>query len=172
MQHKTEPVNMWFDSRVVMRKSPIHGIGVFAAEPIFEGEQLMRVTGGIVYTTEDWKTGKVQLEASMYNESQLDDNLFLAVPKSIFYYVNHSCDPNYWGDHIARRDIQPGEEITTDFALFQAYHAYVLEPCLCGSPLCRGQMTGNDWKLPELQERYKGQFTPYIEELIAQMNNA
>ncbi len=162
---------MWFDGRLVMRQSPIHGTGVFAMELIHAGEQLMQISGGIVYTQEDWKSGRVQLDGTKYNESQLDDDLFLAVPKSIFYYTNHSCDPNMWGDHIARRDIQPGEELTTDFALFQVFPAYRLEPCLCGSPLCRGKMTGNDWKLPELQRRYQGQFTPYIERLIEQMNN-
>ena len=76
-----------------------------------------------------------------------------------------------WGDHIARRDIEAGEEITTDFALFQSFPSYLLEPCLCGSARCRGQVTGDDWKLPELQSLYRGQFTPYIERLIQQMDN-
>ncbi len=172
MEYKTEPVSMWFDARIVLRKSPIHGIGVFATDFIREGEQLMRISGGIVYTTDDWKSGRVQLEASLYNESQLEDDLFLAVPKSIFYYTNHSCDPNMWGDHLARRDIQAGEELTTDFATFQPYSPYSLDPCLCGSSICRGKMTGDDWKLPELQERYKGYFTPYIERLIEEMGQS
>lgn len=107
----------------------------------------------------------------MYNESKLDDDLYVAVPKSTFYYVNHSCDPNMWGDHIARRDIETGEEITTDFALFSAFPNYLLEPCSCGSKHCRGRVTGDDWKMPELQGLYRGQFTPYIERLIQQMDN-
>lgn len=171
MQRKTEPVTMWFDARIVMRQSPIHGTGVFATDTIYEGEQLMRISGGVVYTLDDWKSGRVQLEGSMYNESKLDDDLYVAVPKSTFYYVNHSCDPNMWGYHIARRDIEAGEEITTDFALFQSFPSYLLEPCLCGSKHCRGQVTGDDWKLPELQSLYRGQFTPYIERLVQQMDN-
>jgi hypothetical protein len=172
MQRKTEPVTMWFDARIVMRQSPIQGTGVFATDLIYAGEQLMRISGGVVYTLDDWQSGRVQLDGTKYNEEKIDDDLFVAVPKSIFYYVNHGCDPNFWGDHIARRDIYPGEEITADYALFQSFPSYRLEPCLCGSPLCRGKVTGDDWKLPELQERYQGQFTPYIERLIQQMGGA
>ncbi len=172
MQRKTESVTMWFDARIVMRQSPIHGTGVFVTDVIHAGEQLMRISGGVVYTLEDWRSGKVQLDGTKYNEEKLDDDLFVAVPKATFYYVNHSCDPNMWGDHIARRDIYPGEEITTDFALFQSFPSYLLEPCLCGSSLCRGRITGNDWKLPELQHRYQERFTPYIQRLIQQTGNA
>jgi hypothetical protein len=70
----------------------------------------------------------------------------------------------------AWRDIQAGEEITTDYALCIAAPQYRLEPCRCGSPLCRGCVTGNDWKLPDLQHRYRGCFTHYIERLIQQLH--
>lgn len=33
---------------------------------------------------------------------------------------------------------------------------YVLAPCRCGTDLCRGQVTGQDWRRPELRERYRG----------------
>jgi hypothetical protein len=32
----------------------------------------------------------------------------------------------------------------------------------CGSPLCRRLITGADWRLPTLQERYCGHFSPFI----------
>jgi hypothetical protein len=156
---------MWFDRRLVMRKSPVHGIGTFATHPIRAGETLFWVSGGIVYTTEDWRTGRVQLEGEMYNEAQIGDDLFVATPKSLYYYVNHSCDPNML-NHVAWRDIQAGEEITTDYAYGEASPSYRLEPCLCGSSLCRDRVTGDDWKIPELQRRYRGYFTPHIERMI------
>src|SRR5262249_32605993 len=74
MEYQTEPVTMWFDRRIVMRSSPIHGIGVFATHPIRAGERLIWVSGGIVYTTEDWRTGKVQLEPEQYNEAQIGED--------------------------------------------------------------------------------------------------
>ena len=81
------------------------------------------------------------------------------------YYVNHPCDPNMLND-VAWRDIEAGEEITTDYASSEASPNYHLEPCMCGSSLCRGRITGNDWKQPEVQQRYRGSFTPHIEGLI------
>jgi SET domain-containing protein len=167
MDYQTEPVTMWFDRRLAMRRSPLHGTGTFATGPIREGERLMWVTGGIVYSTEDWRTGRVQLDGEQYNEYQLDDDLFLATPKSLFYYVNHSCDPSMLND-VAFRDIAAGEEITTDYAYCEASPNYLLEGCRCGSPRCRGRVTGNDWQLPDLQARYRGYFSPHIERLIQQ----
>jgi uncharacterized protein len=165
VERRTEPVSMWFDARLAMRHSPVHGTGTFATDLIRAGEELMRVSGGIVYTTEDWKTGRVVLDGSKYNEEKIGDDLFVAVPVATFYYLNHSCDPNMWL-FTARRDIQPGEELTIDYALCESSPHYRLEPCLCGSSLCRGRLTGNDWQLPELQSRYAGHFSPYVERLI------
>jgi len=169
MEYQTDHVTMWFDRRLVVRSSPIQGHGTFATHPIRAGERLMWVTGGVIYTTDDWRSGRVQLAPEQYNETQIDDDLFVATPKSLYYYVNHSCDPNML-DHAAFRDIEAGEEITSDYALQQPYPAYLLEPCTCGSSNCRGRVTGNDWKLPGLQERYRGFFTPHIERLIREMN--
>ncbi len=169
MEYRTEPVTMWFDWRLVMRPSPIHGIGTFATHAIRAGERLIWVSGGIVYTSEDWRTGRVQLAPEQYNEGQIGDDLFIATPKSLGYYVNHSCDPNML-DFTAWRDIAAGEEITTDFAYCTAAPNYCLEPCNCGSSVCRGRVTGNDWKLPVLQQRYRGYFTPHIERLIQALN--
>jgi hypothetical protein len=165
MTHQTKAVTMWFDRRLVMRASRIHGTGTFATHHIRAGERLIWVAGGIVYTSEDWRMGRVQLDLQQYNEGQIDDDLFIATPKSLYYYVNHSCDPNML-NNIAWRDIEAGEEITTDFAYCEASPDYCLVPCNCGSALCRGHVTGNDWKLPTLQQRYRGYFTPHIERLI------
>ncbi|MBC8078060.1 MAG: hypothetical protein H7Y32_18430 [Chloroflexales bacterium] len=165
MDYQSEPVTMWFDRRVVMRRSPIHGTGVFATHPIRAGERLMWVAGGIVYSSEDWRSGRVQLDGEQYNESQLADDLFVATPKSLYYYVNHACDPAML-NFVAFRDIAAGEEITTDYAYCEAGPTYLLEPCRCGSERCRGRVTGNDWQLPDLQQRYRGFFTLHIERLI------
>lgn len=169
MAYQTESVTMWFDRRLVMRSSPIHGIGTFATHAIPAGERLIWVSGGIVYTSEDWRTGRVQLAPEQYNEARIDDDLLIATPISLYYYINHSCDPNML-NNVAWRDIQAGEEIVTDYAYGEASPAYRLEPCRCGSATCRGRVTGNDWKLPGLQQRYRGYFTPHVERLIRGSN--
>lgn len=63
------------------------------------------------------------------------------------------------------------EEIRGDYAIWECEKEYSLEPCSCGSQACRGKVTGNDWMIPELQERYKGHFLPFIFRRIAQLNN-
>jgi hypothetical protein len=37
---------------------------------------------------------------------------------------------------------------------------------MCGSPNCRGLITEEDWKIPELQKKYDGYFSWYLQEKI------
>lgn len=72
-------------------------------------------------------------------------------------YMNHSCDPNtWWGDDntmIARRDIQPGEELTYDYATTEVDVPFEMA-CHCGSDICRGRITNLDHLKPEWQARF------------------
>lgn len=60
-------------------------------------------------------------------------------------YVNHSCDPNTmsagYGFEIALRHIEPGEEITDEYGLFNLKHDI---ECLCGSENCRKVIRSTD----------------------------
>jgi SET domain-containing protein len=140
MSYRTEPVTMWFDGRMVFRKSPIHGIGTFALQDIKAGETLMYVTGGLVYTPAEWDL--VRFDEEMYNEARLSDTLRQITPKVYNYYFNHSCEPNTvdlsrhptWTHYVAVRDIQAEEELTADYYV---YGEGALERCACGSPHCR-----------------------------------
>jgi D-alanine-D-alanine ligase-like ATP-grasp enzyme len=79
--------------------------------------------------------------------------------------INHSCDPNTWLeglDIVARRDIAQGEELTIDYATFCG-PAMAPFACQCGSPDCRGLVTGDDHLLPEIGERYAGRFSDFVE---------
>ena len=44
--------------------------------------------------------------------------------------------------------------------------------CRCGSPLCRGRVTDSDWRIPELQERYDGWFSWYLQRRIVRLRRA
>ena len=35
-------------------------------------------------------------------------------------------------------------------------------PCRCGSPLCRGRISSEDWRKPEVVERYWPYFPPFL----------
>ena len=38
--------------------------------------------------------------------------------------------------------------------------------CKCGSSNCRKRITEEDWKIPELREKYNGYFSQYLQEKI------
>lgn len=88
------------------------------------------------------------------------------------YFMNHSCDPNVWMKDatalVSRRAISPGEELTADYALWEGEDFVSAWECHCGSVLCRHKITGQDWKIQGLQEKYKGHFSPLINKFIAQ----
>ena len=131
---------MRFDRRLVLRESPIHGIGTFATQDIQAGQLLMLVTGGLVVTQEEKQAGLIQLAPNMYNEETLTDNASILTPKLFQYYVNHSCDANAVDlsrngnstQYVALRHIRANEEVTADY-----YNETTLDICNCKSPLCR-----------------------------------
>lgn len=140
MNYQTEPITMWFDRRLVLRTSPIHGIGTFATHDIEAGDLLMLVTGGLIVTVEDRQPDRLQLAPDMYNEEKLAENVSIVTPKLFHYYINHSCDPNAVDvsrranstQYVALRDIHANEEITADY-----YDETTLAVCACKSPRCR-----------------------------------
>lgn len=87
-------------------------------------------------------------------------------------YLNHSCEPNVgFGGNVllvAMRDVAAGEELTTDYALFDDYDGRL--DCGCGTPSCRGVVDGHDWRRPELQTRYRGWFSWYLQRKIDDNN--
>jgi hypothetical protein len=71
---------------------------------------------------------------------------------------------------VARRDIEAGEELTVDYALFEGDESWVADwKCQCASEWCRKEITGKDWRLLELQERYRNHFSPWINRRIEAM---
>jgi uncharacterized protein len=78
-------------------------------------------------------------------------------------------DANLWLQDevtiVARRVIAQAEELTLDYALTTVEPYWQLDqPCHCGTAACRYIVTGNDWQLPDVQQRYQGHFAPFIQE--------
>ena len=138
------------------------GMGAFADVPIFENEILVRWSGRVLD-----KPAFLQIPEEFRSRSvQVDEDRYL-VPFEISSadYFNHSCNPNagLQGPRtlIAMRAIKKGEPICYDYAMSDG-SPYDEFDCRCGSPPCRGKVTGEDWKRPELQTRYEGFFSPYL----------
>ncbi|MGH2562766.1 MAG: SET domain-containing protein [Thermomicrobiales bacterium] len=170
MTDRRSPAKTWIDERVEVRPSPIGGMGTFARAPIAAGEVVFR-WGGVLFTPEEIRAGK----AKPGTVAAIDEGVYLAAPADdegdASDFTNHSCDPNLWMTDavtlVARRDVPADEELTGDYAMWEVDEEYVAAwACRCGSPLCRGRLTGRAWRLPELQERYRGHFSPFINRRI------
>ncbi|HET6350390.1 MAG TPA: SET domain-containing protein [Candidatus Krumholzibacteria bacterium] len=142
------------------------GRGLFARERVRSGEVLL-VWGGDVVSGDMLKW---MSEEKRRLAVQIEEDLYLVTPnEGPADWVNHSCDPNAGlvGQIVlvALRDIRMGEEICFDYATSDG-SPYDEFECGCGSRVCRRHVTGDDWKLPELQRRYAGHFSPYIQRRI------
>lgn len=153
----------YFNSKCEARDHTEGECGVFACDVIHTGE-LVSLWGGRVVS-------KDNLDPSMPRFTQrvlqIDEGLYLltAEDKEPNDCFNHSCDPNlgFTGQIglVAIRDIQTGEELTFDYAMSDG-ESYDEFECYCNSANCRKKVTGNDWKLPELWQRYEGYFSSYL----------
>lgn len=111
------------------------GHGVFALREFAANEEVGSVTGNIV----DGETYSSDYAIDLSDTQSLE-------PDAPFRFLNHCCVPNceliVWEDEgrvddlsvISTRPIQPGDELTIDYA-WPANHAI---PCLCRHPECRG----------------------------------
>ena len=61
-------------------------------------------------------------------------------------------------------DVAAGEELTHDWATTDDLR-YEIE-CHCGRPTCRKVLTGQDWRKPELREKYRGWFAWHVQRKI------
>jgi SET domain-containing protein len=164
----------WYDPRVEIRPSRIQAGGMFASAPIQAGE-VVAIMGGTVMTEDEFHAYIASV--ARYNAMQIGEHLHLVdliqSPDQIAGSINHSCNSNLWLDdevtHTARRAIEAGEELTLDYALTTVEPDWVLDlQCHCGTAVCRHTITGNDWRLPDVQARYRDHFAPFINARICQ----
>lgn len=171
MRHAPEE-QVWLHPDVEIRDSSIAGRGLFAVKEIRVGERVLELGGHLVRTRELMNLLEAADAAGRYVDTiQVDTDTQLVLPDgSAVHFGNHSCDPNLWyGDElalVARRTISPDEEVTVDYATFSVLADFSMA-CCCGSLTCRGQVTGDDWRLDSLQERYGDHWTPAAIALIA-----
>jgi len=168
------PVDCWLHEAVEARPSSIEGRGLFAVQDLLAGTVVARLGGRLV---SDAELERLIVDADSdprrpYVDSiAVEDGTNLLIPPGQpIHFGNHGCDPNLW--HVgpftlaARRDIAAGEELTIDYAT-QTANPRVRLDCCCGSSRCRGTVTGEDWRLGELRERYGEHWVPVVLHKIA-----
>jgi SET domain-containing protein len=140
--------------RTQVRRSGVHGKGVYAIQPIAAGEVVLEYKGEII-------TWEEALDRHPHDPEQpnhtfyfhLDDGHVIdgKYQGNSAKWINHCCEPNLEAEQEgfrvflrALRDIAPGEELFFDYGLVideritpKLKKEYA---CWCGTPSCRGTM--------------------------------
>ena len=134
-----------------IRKSPIHGNGVFAARDIKNGERIIEYLGEKISKEESNRRGLEREEFAKKTGDgavyifELDDEWDI---DGNFEYndarlINHACRTNSESVSedgriyiYATRDIKKGEEILYNYGY--AFEHFMDHPCRCGFPECVG----------------------------------
>jgi len=171
---------------VELRQSPsggFRGCGLFATETIPKGTIVWcgETDDDALVTAEEFDSfSKDKKEWFLNFSHQVDKHTISSVrsleglEKDASHYINHSCDPTLWfiGDKLleARRDINPGEELTYDYGTNDSLFERISD-CKCGAAECRGRVTTTDYLLGSLQDRYKHHFSLYLLGELFNMQN-
>jgi uncharacterized protein len=134
-----------------VRKSGVHGRGVFATKTIRKGARIIEYTGRRI----SWKSVPPESDEQCTYYFGLDNGKEVidpAVGGNEARWINHSCDPNCEAieneqERVfihALRSLRPGEELFYDYELvIDAPRTREVEEeakCFCGSARCRGTM--------------------------------
>lgn len=137
-----------------VRKSPVHGNGVFALHDIPAGERIIEYRGERI--TWDQATQRAEERGGPVNHTfyfSLADGRVIDGGKrgNDARWINHACEPNCQAFEDdgkvyihAMRDIAAGEELNYNYALiYDERHTPALKrlfECRCGTPACSGTM--------------------------------
>jgi len=164
---------LWIDERLVVALSAIEGSGLFFTEDLPVGTVVVRLGGRVVSSVEldDLiRRAETTPGADYVDTITLDDDAHLVLPSgTAVHFGNHSCDPTLWfvapAELVTRQAVTASQEATIDYGTVSGADGFTME-CRCGSTACRGQVTSDDWKQPELQARYRGHWVPALRKRI------
>lgn len=119
-----------------IKESTISGKGLFAKVLIPKGTVVLAWKPKVLTRQEAKKLPEEEQKHYLYPDGE--KMLWMQPPER---YVNHSCEPNTHVEgqsDVASRDIQPGEEITSDYMDLETENF----TCHCGSEKCRNPALG------------------------------
>jgi cyanophycin synthetase len=150
-------------ARVVEVRPGRLGKGLFATRPIPRGQVIL----------ERWGP---RTSSRSRHSVQVDEDTHI-IPLPPLHLIAHSCGPNcgllvrreaeVLELHALRR-IEPGEELTVDYATFEYDIEFLDGPCSCNAPSCRGRVTG----YKDLPRELRRAYGPYIAEYLREMEAA
>jgi SET domain-containing protein len=150
--------------RIQVRRSGLHGRGVFALADIAKGERIIEYKGEIISNDEADERHPVDPGDPFHTFFfSLDDGICCidgGVQGNSARWINHHCAPNCDTEEkddargrsrvyvFAKRDIAAGEELTYDYRLQLGTRPTKQDKrnyrCLCGARDCRGTMLSLD----------------------------
>lgn len=140
-------------------KSKINGVGLFSEQSYTEGDFIAYIDGPVQVIREHTPT----LSKQTLNWIGVSKYSWINTDKSVFRYINHSCEPNVAQitkrKVVAIKDIPAGEELTMDYSLTEAEEDWEIADCKCDSNLCRGKVV-SIMKLPRKVFERKEQYIP------------
>jgi uncharacterized protein len=140
--------------RIQVRRSGVHGKGVFALRPIKKNQTVIEYTGEII----NWKEALRRHPHDPKDPNHtfyfhIDDQWVIDAKQggNAARWINHACEPNCEADEDggrvfikALRNIAPGEELFYDYGLVidMRYTPKLKREyaCRCGAKRCRGTM--------------------------------
>ena len=145
-----------------VKKSKIHGSGVFATKNIKKGTRIIEYIGEKIKKSEGDKRSERRIKKFLDSKETGSVYIFELNKKydidgSPEYnkarYINHSCDPNCEVDIIddkiwisSIKNIKKGVELSYDYG-YEFDEDFRDHPCKCGSQSCVGFIiSSDDWK--------------------------
>jgi uncharacterized protein len=143
--------------RYTVRRSGIHGRGVFALADIAKGTRLMEYIGERITHREADRRYAVEHEHSPHTMLfSVDDKTVIDATRwgNSARFINHSCSPNCEAIEedgrifiTTTKKVSAGEELTYDYNLvLEERHTPTVKrahACFCGTRRCRGTMLGS-----------------------------
>lgn len=157
-----KPISSYVNPETQIKDSLIDKRGLFAKQSIAKGE-IVVIRSGHIINEEELKANKNTVDDS---DLQIADNFYLAPLskeefENVMTFVNHSCEPNLgiMGNciFVAMRDVEADEELCLDYAMFDNNDDSF--ECNCKTKSCRKIITGKDWQIEDLQEKYGKYFS-------------
>jgi SET domain-containing protein len=142
--------------RVQVRRSGVHGKGLFALRPIAAGERILEYKGELITWAQALRRHPHDPDDPNHTfYFHVDDKHVIdgKIGGNASRWINHACDPNCEaeidGQRVfihALRALAPGDELFFDYRLvLDGRHTPKVKreyACRCGSPKCRGTMLG------------------------------
>ena len=111
--------------KIIRKRSKVHGRGVFAAERITKNTRIVDYAGELIPNTKSASREERYLKQGCIWVFRVNRRWSrdAAVGGNIARLINHACRPNCWWEVVgttiwirASRTIEPGEELTYDYA--------------------------------------------------------